>query len=170
MLRLIRRNTHFKSKDIILRLYKTLVRPKLEYCIQVWSPFLKKDIDALERIQKRATKMIFGLNRLRYENRLKECQLLPLTKRRVRGDLIETFKLLKGLDKIHYSQFFNLSETTRTRGHTLKLNKYRSNKDIRKNFFSQRVVDSWNKLPQNVVDAETVNTFKNRLGKFNTYD
>src|SRR5215831_6184977 len=164
ILGLIKRSIHFKNKDIVLRLYKALVRPKLEYCIQVWSPYLRKDIDILERVQKRATKMINGLSKLSYPNRLRECQLLPLEKRRVRGDLIEVFKLLKGFDKVDYNKFFQINPRNRTRGHSLKLNKSRSRTDIRKNFFSQRVINSWNKLPQNVIDADSVNTFKNYRG------
>ena len=88
----------------------------------------------------------------------------------MRGDLIEVFKLLKGFDKVDYNKFFQINPRKRTRGHSLKLNKSRSRTDIRKNFFSQRVVNSWNKLPQNVVDADSVNTFKNRLDDFESYD
>ena len=166
MLGLIRRNIKYKSKDTIMRLYKGLVRPKLEYCVQAWCPYLKKDIAVLERVQKRATKMILGLYNLSYTDRLRECKLLPLEQRRVRGDLIQTYKFLKGFDKVNYNRFFTLHVGNRTRGHSLKLSKSRSRLDFRKNFFSQRVVNSWNKLPQSVIDAYSVNTFKNRLDKF----
>ena len=165
MLGLIKRNIQYKNKDTVSRLYKALVRPKLEYCVQAWCPYLRKDIDRLERVQKRATKMIPGLHNLSYAERLKECNLLSLEKRRLRGDLIEVFKLLKGLDKVDYRKFFQLNIGSRTRGHSFKVVKNRSNLDLRKYFFSQRVVDVWNRLPQSVVDADTVNTFKNRLDK-----
>ena len=88
----------------------------------------------------------------------------------MRGDLIEVFKLLKGFDKVDYNKFFKINPRNITRGHSLKLNKSRSRRDIRKNFFSQRVINSWNKLPQNVIDADSVNTFKNRLDDFESCD
>ena len=126
---------------------------------------MKKDIAILERIQKRATKMISGLHNLKYSDRLKQCNLMPLDKRRNRGDLIQTFKVLKGIDKVDYRKFFRLNAVSRTRGHSLKLSKSRSRLEIRKNFFSQRVVNSWNNLPQTVVDADSVNSFKNLLDR-----
>ena len=84
----------------------------------------------------------------------------------MRGDLIQVFKLVKGIDKIDYNRFFQLADNTRTRGHRLKIVKVRSRLDIRNKFFSQRVVNSWNMLPSDVIEAETVNCFKNRLDKF----
>ena len=83
-----------------------------------------------------------------------------------KGDLIETFKLLKGMAKLDYIIFFKLSEDSKVRGHTYKIVKKSFRLDVTKNFFSNRVVDAWNELPQHVVDAETVNSFKARLDKF----
>ena len=68
-----------------MRLYKSLVRPRLEFCIQAWSPYHKKDIEVLERVQKRATQMVYGYGDLNYKNRLSLLELLSLEKRRVRG-------------------------------------------------------------------------------------
>ena len=172
VLGMIKRNILFKSKDVIVRLYKALVRPKLEYCIQAWCPYLKKDIDILERVQKRATKMIEGYNNLSYEDRLSNTGLIKLEKRRARGDLIQVFKIIKGIDRVNYRHFFEIAATDRsykTRGHSLKIIKVGCKYDIRKHFFSQRVVNAWNGLSQFVVDAETVNSFKNRLDKFDRY-
>ena len=169
ILGLIRRNIVHKSKDIISRLYKSLVRPHLEYCIQVWSPYLKKDIELLEKVQRRATKMIPELRHLSYEQRLNRLGLISLEKRRVRGDLIQAFKIIKGIDKVHYSKFFTLNVDRRTRGHKFKLLKKRTRLDIRKNFFSQRVVSAWNKLPDRVVEVNSVNAFKNELDRFDKY-
>ena len=75
ILGLIRRNITYKGKKLIIHLYKAIVRPHLEYCIQAWRPYRKKDIDTLERIQRRTTKMIPELRDLSYEERLKECGL-----------------------------------------------------------------------------------------------
>lgn len=172
VLGMIKRNIVFKSKDVIVKLYKALVRPKLEYCIQAWCPYLKKDIDILERVQKRATKMIEGYKNLCYEDRLSNTGLMKLEKRRARGDLIQVFKIIKGIDKVDYRHFFEIAVTDRshtTRGHSLKIIKGGCKYDIRKKFFSQRVVNAWNGLSQYVVDAVTVNSFKNRLDKFDRY-
>ena len=73
VLGMIRRNITYKENSLMVPLYKTIIRPHLEYCIQAWSPYLRKDIDMLEKIQRRATKLIPGLRDLRYEERLKEC-------------------------------------------------------------------------------------------------
>ena len=172
VLGMIKRNINFKSKDVIVKLYKALVRPKLEYCIQAWCPYLKKDIDILERVQRRATKMIEGYNNISYEDRLRNTGLLKLEKRRARGDLIQVFKMIKGIDKVDYRQFFEIASTEvshKTRGHNLKIIKDGCKYDIRRHFFSQRVINAWNGLSQFVVDAVTVNAFKNRLDKFDRY-
>ena len=100
ILRLIRRNIVYKEKELIMPLYKTLVRSHLEYCIQAWRPYRKKDIGILERVQRRATKMIQKLRNISYEMRLKECGLTTLETRRLRGDQIEVFKILNGYENI----------------------------------------------------------------------
>ena len=163
---MIKRNIKSRDKDIIVRLYKTLVRPKLEYCIQAWNPFLKKDVEVLEKVQKRATKLVTACRNYSYEERLQILDLQPLNIRRIRGDMIEVFKLVKGIERIDASKFFTLSETTQLRGHDYKLIKYRSRLDIRKHYFSNRVVSAWNSLPRDVVAAESINSFKARLDKF----
>ena len=85
VLGMIRRNIIYKEKSLIVPLYKAIVRPHLEYYIQAWSPYLRKYIDMLEKIQRRATKLFPGLRDLRYEERLKECGLTTLETRRLRG-------------------------------------------------------------------------------------
>ena len=91
---LIRRNIVYKEKEPIIARYKTIVRPHLDYCIQSWRPYRKKDIDILERVQRRATKMIQKLRNITYEVRIKECGFTTLETRRLRGDQIEVFKIL----------------------------------------------------------------------------
>ena len=169
ILGMIKRNIYFKSKDVIVKLYKSLVRPRLEFCVQAWSPHLRKDIDMIERVQHRATKLIEGYQNFSYEERLRKTGLISLEKRRVRGDLIQAFKMIKGYDKIDSSKFFEISKEGKTRGHSMKLVKKRSNTDLRKHFFSQRVVNPWNHLPQDVIDADSVNCLKNRLDRFGKY-
>ena len=105
ILGLIRRNIVYKEKELIKPLYKTIVRPHLEYCIQAWRPYRKKDIDMLERVHRRATKMIPKLRNISYEMRLKECGLTTLETRRLRGDQIEVFKILNGYENIDRNIF-----------------------------------------------------------------
>ena len=110
VLGMIRRNITYKEKSLIVPLYKAIVRPHLEYCIQAWSPYLRKDIDMLEKIQRRATKLIPELRDLRYEERLKECGLTTLETRRLRGDQIEVFKILNGYENIDSNIFLKLKK------------------------------------------------------------
>jgi len=127
-----------------INICKALVKPKLEYCVQAWSPYLKKDIDKLEKVQARATRLINECKNLSYEKRLKCTGLTTLSERRIRGDMIELFKILKCFSKVNYNTWFKLSNNNRTRGHSYKLVKSRSNLDIRKNFFSQRAGADYN--------------------------
>ena len=90
--------------------------------------------------------------------------LTTLELRRHRGDLIETFKILKGLEGIPLNSLFELN-TSVTRGNSLKLNKQRSRLNIRYNNFSQRVINAWNRLPERVISSTTVNGFKNNLDR-----
>jgi hypothetical protein len=159
---MINRTFVSKNKTTLLHLYKSLVRPKLEYCVQAWRPFLQRDIDLLEKVQRRATRMIVKDENKTYEERLQILNWTTLETRRLRGDLIQTFKILKGLDKVDSSMYF-VKSSTGLRGHSLKLFKSGSRLDIRRFFFSQRVVDEWNRLPESAIQCQTVNNFKSKL-------
>ena len=98
-------NAHVYSLCLFLFFYKTIVRPHLEYCIQAWRPYRKNDIDMLERVQRRATKMKPKLRNISYEIRLKECGLTTLETRRLRGDQIDVFKILNGYENIDRNIF-----------------------------------------------------------------
>lgn len=152
------------TPELFLKIYKTYVRPMLEYAYQIWSPYFKKDIDLLERVQRRATKMPTALRNKSYETRLDKLGLSTLQERRERGDLIETFKILNAFYNVPRLQdMFSLANTTNLRGHSKKLyhNKFKQNP--RRHFLTNRVVESWNSLPSDVVNAVSVNTFKNKL-------
>ena len=161
----IARNFDCKTPEVITRLYTSLVRPHLEYAVQFWSPCYQKDQNKLESVQRRATKLVPGFRGLQYEERLKRLDMFSLKDRRIRGDLIETFKILKNIDSLNYDHFFELSSQLLTRNNGLKLKGQRFNTDLRKNYFNIRVVDFWNKLPASVVQANTIATFKDRLDK-----
>ena len=106
MLGLIRRNITYKEKELIIPSYKTIVRPHLEYCIHAWRPYHKKDIDMLERVQRRATEMVTGLRDHSYEERLNECGLTTLKTMRLRGDQIEVFKIINCYENVDRNTFF----------------------------------------------------------------
>ena len=144
ILGLIRRNIAYKEKELIIPLSKTIVRPHLRYCIQAWRPYRKKDIDMLERVQRRATKMIPKLRDVSYEKPLKECGLTTLETRRLRGDQIEVFKILNGYENINRNMFFSVKKDRKTRGHEVTLVKEQCRLDVRKFSFSQRTVNEWN--------------------------
>ena len=115
-------------------------------------------------MQARATKLIPELRHKTYEERLAELNLFSLETRRLRGQLIEVFKILRGFDDVDYRSMFQLSEgQTRNHGYKLELKRY--NGDLCGNFFSYRIGNYWNALPPEVVNSSSVDQFKSRLDK-----
>ena len=129
-------------------LYSMLIRPYVEYCIWVCGAQHRKDVEILERVQRRATKMMRGLQHLPYKDRLRELGLFNLEKRRLWGDLIAAFQYLKVAYKQEESQLFERVDNSRTRGNGFKLEEGRFGLDIRGKFFTKRVVRCWNSCPE----------------------
>ena len=164
ILGMIYRTITCKNKENIMNLYKTLIRPILDYGAAVWNPHQKSDIIKLERIQRRATKMIKELKNLPYEERLSRCNLISLESRRRRYDLIETYKIMKSKYNIKSEKLFKIKEN-QTRGHNLKIFKQQARLNTRKYFFSQRIVNDWNKLPKEAIKAKNIVNFKTIINK-----
>ena len=119
------------KKTLIIILYKAIIRPHLDYCVQALRPYHKKGIDGIERVQQRATKLIPELKHLCYERRLLECGLTTLETRRLRGDLIEANEILNGYEDIDSNILFKLKEDCITRGHKAALVKSHCRLDTR---------------------------------------
>ena len=124
----------------------------------------------LEAVQRRATRMIPALKHLEYRERLRELNMFSLERRFVRGDMIELYKMFSGSDYMDVGTFFTLETENRTRGHEKKIRKQSCRLDLRKYFFSHRVVDFWNALPREVVSSSSLNVFKKRLDEFMSLD
>ena len=120
-------------------------------------------MDLLQWVQRKTTKMIRGMEHLSYEERLRELVLFSLQKRKLQRHLIAAFQYLKGAYKKDRDRLFNRACCDRTRGNSFKLNKGRFRLDIGKTFFTMGVVKHWNRLPREVVDAPSLETFKVRL-------
>ena len=124
-----------------------------------------KDITVLEKVQRRATRMITECKGKTYAERLDMVGLTTLESRRLRADLLEVFKILKWFEGLDEKAFFKRQESV-TRGHSLKLYKKRVNKDVLKFSFGHRVIEEWNKLPEEVINAEGINAFKTKIDKY----
>ena len=165
ILAITRRTFECIDDDIFKMIFKGLVRPHLEYAAPVWSPHLKKHVELIENVQRRATKLVPGLKQLPYPERLKKLKLPTLAYRRARGDMIQAYKLITenkdGYDK-SIQPMFTFSNTC-LRGHNKKLFLPRVNKNIRKFNFSHRVITIWNSLPDSVVNAKNMIHFEKGL-------
>lgn len=164
----IRRTFVDLNEKNFTQLYKALVRPHLEYAGTVWSPRRKTEINKLEGVQRRATKLVPSLKHMSYIDRLKTLKLPSLTYRRLRGDMIEVYKILNVYDS-EVVPCLPLNTEERTRGHSQKLFKQppgRKKLNLRKQSFTQRVVATWNDLPENVVSAPNLKTFERRLDRY----
>ena len=175
----IQRAFHYRKKEYLVPLYKTFVRPKLEYASSAWSPWLEKDKTPLEKVQGRLVRMISDVKGSNYEEKLKDAGLTTLEKRRQRGDAIQAFKTIKGFSRVQMDKWFTFEdenarslrsntmmtdEGERRRQYVMKCESARL--ETRKNSYRIRVAKEWNKLPEWVKDKDSVNAFKNAYDKW----
>jgi ribonuclease P/MRP protein subunit RPP40 len=152
----------FLTKDpaTLTRAFVTYVRPMLEYCSAVWSPSLVMDINSIEAVQRRFTKRFPGLRDVDYHSRLLVLGLDSLELRRLRADLILVYKIVFGLIDLKFSDFFTWNPNRNSRGHTYSLFKPRCALEVRKRFFSHRVIAPWNSLDPLKTNFRSLHTFK----------
>ena len=146
-----------------MKAYKTYIRPNIEYCVQLWNLTYKKDIECLESVQHRISRVPPYLRDLPYEIRIKNMNLESHQERRKRGDAIHAFKILNSNTDIN--KFYSPDINPRTRGHTKRLKHPTARIDIRKHCFSNRSSKIWNKLKKDIVESKTVIEFKRTYDK-----
>ena len=159
----------FRDKETFMSLYATYVRPHLEYAVQAWCPWTIGDKEVLEKVQRRAVGMVTNVKGKGYEEKLAAMDMSTLEERRKRGDLIQMYRIMTGKDKVDLSTWFTPAEaregalSTRLVTGCLNVEKMRGKKEVRNNFWSVRVIDTWNSLPNSVKTSPDVNTFKNSI-------
>jgi len=141
----ISRAFQYRDREVFIKLYKTYVRPHLEYSVAAWSPWTKEDKEILETVQMRAVRMVSGLQGRTYQERLIELGLDSLERRRGRNDMICTYKILHGIDDVDYKYWFSKTSsihnrTTRLTADSLSLATRTSQSEQRRKFFSNRVI------------------------------
>ena len=166
----VRRAITLRDSHTFTTIYKTFVRPLLEVAAPVWNPSKREDVAVLERVQRRAFRMITDLGPISYKEKIGILGVQTLEDRRRRGDAIEIFKTINGFNDVDPAKWFNF---VRDR-HDLNTRSFVDNcivpektcLNIRRNFFTNRAADVWNSLPKEVKNATTVNSFKNRYDDY----
>ena len=164
----IQRAFHFRDKDTFKSLYVQYVRPHVEFAAPAWAPWTVEDKQVLERVQQQAVKMMSGLKGRTYEEKCKEIGLETLEERRKDMDMIQTYKIIAKVDKVDKKTWFKMAaengeRVTRATSDKSRIEAKRVKTEARGHFFSQRVVNSWNRLPVATRDAKNVKSFKNEL-------
>ena len=163
----LRRSFQFLTPKMFRPLYMQIVRSQMEYASSVWNPHHQTLIDKIEKVQERATKMLPDMKGISYEDRLRLLNLPTLRFRKLRGDMINAYKILNCENKsLCPSLKLSVDYTGRAGRNSLSLFQSRNELDVRKFYFSERVVAAWNTLPENVVTAPNINCFKSRLDRF----
>ena len=158
----------FKTRDkaFLTSMFSVFVRPLLEFATPIWSPYQIGLITCVEKVQRNFTKRIPAVRDLNYPDRLTALNMEPLELRRLRFDLIELFKIVKGFSVIKFDDYFKLKQLTLRQNNDIQIQLHVTNSNLSKNFFNFRAAKIWNALPQNIIDSSSVDIFKRRLLKF----
>ena len=159
------RSFHYRDRHIFKRLYVQQVRPLLEFCTPAWSPWTAVDKEVIEKVQKRFTNMVSGLNGRTYRDKLDELGLLTLENRRLQLDLVQVYKIIHNLDNVQCDTWFNLvgdNPVTNTKQNNNPVNKKTRlvKLDVFRQFFSNQVVEHWNALPDEMKNKKKIQTSK----------
>jgi hypothetical protein len=165
----IARAFHFRNKSTFVKLYKTYVRPHLEFCTPAWSPWTKHDIECLEKVQVKMVNMISGLTGRTYDEKLTEIGLEKLENRRLEFDICMVHKIVHGNGDLNPDNWFDrmpVGHVTRASADPLNIRARNANLELRKNFFSIRIVKQWNNVPSHVKSLSSPEKFKRELRKW----
>ena len=164
----INRAFNYMDVDMFKAIYPSMIRSHMEYAAPAWSPHLKKDINLLEQVQRRATRLVQGLSNSTYEHRKSVLGLTSLEDRRIRGDLIEVYKIMHGFEKVQRAKFFILESEIHDypiRGNELRIWPPDTKTRRRRKFFDLRIIKEWNDLPGTVAKSESISCFKTGLDR-----
>src|SRR5688572_331936 len=145
-----------------MKAFNVLVRPTLDYCSNLWSPYQKYEIDLTESVQRRFTKRLNGMVGLQYPDRLKTLGTESLELRRLKSDLCMHFKIVTELVDLPIDEFFTFKKgITRNNGASICINTFHVNAE--RYYFKNRHINAWNSLPSSIVNSVSLNAFKNNL-------
>jgi ribonucleases P/MRP protein subunit RPP40 len=163
----LRKNFHFRDRKVFVQLYKQYVRPHLEFATPVWSPWQAADKQVLENVQKKFINMVAGLPQLTYEEKCRELDMDTLEERRKIQDMTQAYKMIQGKEKLIRNELFNHVDGGRTRqdADNLNLKKGPARLELRRQFFTQRIINDWNALPPEMKRAKNVAGFKSAYRK-----
>jgi Reverse transcriptase (RNA-dependent DNA polymerase)/Endonuclease-reverse transcriptase len=166
----IGRSFKYRDRNIFPKLYMRYVRPHLEFSSIAWSPWLQKDIEQLERVQKRAVNMVNGLKSDVYEEKLLELGMESLADRRKEADLTMMYKILNGKCNVTREHWAELSartaNVTRAAADEMSIKKPFARTEKRANFYTVRIADMWNALPKSIRNSKNVSLFKSNYRKY----
>ena len=161
----ILRSTVCRSREFMLTVFLSHIRPIIDYCSSVWNLGYQGDLERLESVQRRWTKQVSGLSSLDYSTRLRRLQIYSIKGRLLRADLIKVWKIFHPVVDVGLMSVFEREFHGATRGHRMKISIPLCRNDVRRRFFNVRVANLWNSLPSEVVEADSISTFKSGLDR-----
>ena len=162
----IRRAFHYKSSELMWPAFQLYFIPKIMHLSQAWNSWLKREINALEKLQRRYTKTIHELHGLSYKERLRRLNAFSLTNRRFYADVTFIYNYLLGHINFPAADMGLRLKSTITRANGLELEQICPSNNTFANLFRCRAVSQWNKLPVNIVSAKSINVFKYLLHNY----